>query len=285
MIKKTLLSLTLPTLLFACSSDLEDESKVASVNSAADVAGVWNASSNDPEFGKDEFYVVITESGQIINYDFLGDEYDNSQACYEKSYGFFGDNGSSEFLGDGELRVTMNLGLDDSDDEDIFLFGSSEINVYLNAELVEDELSFSLLKLEMLGDIAIPDSDDSMEFSFLTDISVENQLSFSFSTTIRSSGQVYSETSSATYERAANGEWRSIKKDYNHPSFSFDEMAESFDQDDMIEELSEVITITKHTASESDFRPLCAASSEAPNKKSFNKQLLKALKPAVLAAY
>ena len=46
------------------------------------VAGLWDASYVDPEFGEDSFYFEILPNGRLTRYNYQGDEFDGYLNCY-----------------------------------------------------------------------------------------------------------------------------------------------------------------------------------------------------------
>ena len=49
---------------------------------SSDIVGVWDDSYDDPDYGFDEFYIVIDSNGNLSSYDYAGDAYDNWGNCY-----------------------------------------------------------------------------------------------------------------------------------------------------------------------------------------------------------
>lgn len=76
-------------------------------NDLSAVAGLWDAS--EVEDGLlDVFYVEIFSDGNVISYDYLGDEYDAAENCYEY-FSFTGENlGNNQYRFNGEV-ITLSV--------------------------------------------------------------------------------------------------------------------------------------------------------------------------------
>jgi len=51
----------------------------------SDIVGVWDYVGDDDEV-EDIYYMVIRETGEILGYDFMGDDFDQGKDCYEVDY-------------------------------------------------------------------------------------------------------------------------------------------------------------------------------------------------------
>lgn len=101
--KLKILSITVISILMACSSETEDSSTGAfpiAEPMISDMVGVWDASQNDPDFGLDELYFSIGTDGTITNYDYLGDEFDDSEDCY-----YVGESQTLQEVGAGQYYI------------------------------------------------------------------------------------------------------------------------------------------------------------------------------------
>lgn len=117
--KKTLSLLSLSVMLSACSSDSGSDLHNYPKNEPvlADIAGIWDNTTDHGMFGVDEYYTVIKENGDIINYDYLGDDFDDLDDCYEK---FTGSNLIE--LGSGQFKSEFTIPAINHSSETIFKF-------------------------------------------------------------------------------------------------------------------------------------------------------------------
>ncbi|MCE2572719.1 hypothetical protein [Motilimonas eburnea] len=88
--------------LAACGGSGSNSDLRAKEASLVNISGVWDASELIDD-KQDEFYVVIKDHGEISFYDYMGDEYDNLDNCYQNvSY-------SLTDLGDDLFEMVTNL--------------------------------------------------------------------------------------------------------------------------------------------------------------------------------
>jgi len=79
-----ILSLVLFSLLVSCggsSGSNDDSSITTSVNSLDDIVGFWDATI-EVDGLTDEIFFLITDSGLVSVFDYLGDSFDDSDDCY-----------------------------------------------------------------------------------------------------------------------------------------------------------------------------------------------------------
>jgi len=110
---KKLLALTISSLmLVGCGSGNEGNITTPSLS---EISSVWDMTETD-EFGEDQVYLVIKDSGEFIIYDYDGDTWDQGEDCYYKYSETITD------LGDGSFEIseysgeynTFNLSLSDN---------------------------------------------------------------------------------------------------------------------------------------------------------------------------
>jgi len=94
-------------LLAGCGSD--DQGTPAALD---DIVGVWDQSES---YGQtfDEWYFVIRENGELVDYDYQGDSVDMGENCYESETVQLTDEGKGNFIIDDgydeySVRITIS---------------------------------------------------------------------------------------------------------------------------------------------------------------------------------
>jgi len=98
---KKVLVLTISSLfLMACGSGESTTESTTESNigkpSLSEISGVWDLTETD-EFGEDQLYVAIKESGEFVIYDYDGDSWDQGEDCYYKFSETITDLGNGSF--------------------------------------------------------------------------------------------------------------------------------------------------------------------------------------------
>ncbi len=96
-------------LLGACSGDGGGDD-----DGGDSIAGLWDVTEVDPDFGEDIFYLRILADGTVISYDYQQDEYDAGDNCYiigtdQTLTPIGGDQYRSEFTGFPDEAETLTI--------------------------------------------------------------------------------------------------------------------------------------------------------------------------------
>lgn len=135
---KKLLALTISSLfLVACGGDDSTNSNNIGKPSLSQISGVWDLTETD-EFGEDQLYLAIKDSGEFIIYDYDGDTWDQGEDCYYKFSETITDLGSgafeiSEYMGD---YSTSNISLTENQ---LAVVETSEKHTFPRASLQESD--------------------------------------------------------------------------------------------------------------------------------------------------
>ncbi|MDM8543720.1 hypothetical protein QUF90_21815 [Desulfococcaceae bacterium HSG9] len=101
--KKIIVLLFLSSFLVACGggSDSGDGGGSGEINtdtpSLAEISGVWDFTRPTSVGDDDVFYMVFRTNGSYIEYDYLGDAFNNGTPCYRRELGSITDLGNGDF--------------------------------------------------------------------------------------------------------------------------------------------------------------------------------------------
>jgi len=91
---RSLKNMFLVSLLIFLSSCSDSGSENATLSS---LAGVWDSTTTEDSL-VDEYYTVMKIDGTVVDYDYMGDSFDNGPNCYLSDAGTIVDLGNGDFI-------------------------------------------------------------------------------------------------------------------------------------------------------------------------------------------